>query len=58
MAADTIHLFLNPTAGRGRAGRRYPRILELFQQSGIQVDNYASQGVGDLEAQVLRSVDA
>ena len=58
MAADTIHLFLNPTAGRGRAGRRCPRILELFHQSGIQVDYYASQGVGDLEAQVLASVDA
>ena len=58
MAADTIHLFLNPTAGRGRAGRRQPRILELLQKSGVQLDYHASRSVGDLEAQVMRHVDA
>jgi diacylglycerol kinase (ATP) len=58
MAADTIHLFLNPTAGRGRAGRRQPRIIELLLQSGVQVEYHASQSAGDLETQVLRAVDA
>ena len=58
MVADTIQLFLNPTAGRGRAGRRCPRILELFQQSGIEVEYFASQRIGDLETQVLERVDA
>lgn len=58
MAADTIHLFLNPTAGRGRAGRRQSRIIELLSQSGVPIEYHASQSVGDLETQVLREVDA
>ena len=57
MAADTIHLFLNPTAGRGRAARRQPRILELLKQSGVQVECHQSRSVGDLEDQVLQHVD-
>jgi len=58
MAADTIHLFLNPTAGRGRASRRHPRILELLSRSDLQIEDHASQSAGDLETQVLRAVDA
>jgi len=58
MATDTIHLFLNPTAGRGRAGRRRARILELLGQSGVPREYYASQSAGDLETQVLRQVDS
>jgi diacylglycerol kinase (ATP) len=58
MAADTIHLFLNPAAGRGRAGRRQSRIIELLGHSGIALEYHASQSVGDLETQVLREVDA
>lgn len=57
MAADTIHLFLNPTAGRGRAGRRRARILELLQRQGVTVEFHASRQLGDLESQVLRCVD-
>ncbi len=57
MAADTIHLFLNPTAGRGRAGRRQPRILELLEQSGINVEYHPSQSLGNLESQVLQHVN-
>jgi diacylglycerol kinase (ATP) len=57
MAADTIHLFLNPTAGRGRAGRRQPRILELLEQSGIDVEYHASQSLGNLESQVFQHVN-
>ncbi len=54
MAADTIHLFLNPTAGRGRAGRRQSRILELLEQSGVAIECHASRSLGDLEDQVLQ----
>ena len=57
MAADTIQLFLNPTAGRGRAARRQPRIIELLEQSGAGIEVHTSNARGDLEAQVLRSVD-
>ena len=57
MAADTVHLFLNPTAGRGRAGRRQARILELLEQGGVDVEYHASQSLGDLEAQVLQHVN-
>lgn len=57
MAANTIHLFLNPTAGRGRAGRRQPRILELLEQSGIDVEYHASRSHGNLESQVLQRVN-
>jgi diacylglycerol kinase (ATP) len=58
MTADTIHLFLNPIAGRGRAGRRQARIFELLDQNGIQIEYHESRSAGDLETQVLRHVDA
>ena len=58
MAADTTHLFLNPTAGRGRAGKRQPRILELLSRSGLDVEYHASRSAGDLETQVREQVDA
>jgi len=57
MSAETIHLFLNPTAGRGRAGRRQARIVELLQDSGLPFELYKSLAVGDLEEQVKRHVD-
>lgn len=49
-------LFLNPVAGRGRARRRLPRILELLEEAGIHVAVHQSVGVGDLEAQVAEAV--
>ena len=57
MMANTVHLFLNPTAGRGRAGRRQTRIIELLEDSGITVALHASRSRGDLEASVLRHVE-
>ena len=48
--------FLNPVAGRGRARRRLPRILELLEDAGIHVAVHQSAGVGDLEAQVAEAV--
>lgn len=57
MAADTIHLFLNPTAGRGRAARRQSRIVELLGHGNTHVACHTSRSPGDLEAQVLRHVN-
>jgi len=57
MAADTIHLYINPTAGRGRAGRRQNRIVELLEQKGIKLHIHASTAAGDVEAQLYRHVN-
>lgn len=57
MAADTIRLFLNPAAGRGRAGRRQDRIVELLQSEGLPLELHESSAVGNLEEQVRSHVD-
>ena len=57
MNAETVHLFLNPTAGRGRAGRREKRIAALLRAGGLDVEVHASTGVGDLEARVRTLVE-
>lgn len=57
MTGNSISLFLNPTAGRGRARRRLPRIEALFRQHGISVDVLASQAIGDLENQVTTCIN-
>ena len=49
-------LFLNPVAGRGRAKRRLPRVLELLEAAGTHVEVHQSTGVGDLENQVREAV--
>lgn len=58
MSDETLHLFLNPTAGRGRAGRRCARIETLLAEAGCPVETHLSRAVGDLEAQVTAAVDA
>jgi YegS/Rv2252/BmrU family lipid kinase len=58
MPFETIHLFLNPAAGRGRSGRRQARILQLLEQGGVNVTLSLSRAPGELEAQVLRCVNA
>jgi diacylglycerol kinase (ATP) len=57
MAANTLHLFLNPTAGRGRALRRQSRIVELLSPAGLGIEFHASRSPGDLEEQVRKQVD-
>lgn len=57
MNADCIRLFLNPTAGRGRAGRRRARIIELMESSKLPVELHMSNDVGHLEEQVKSHVD-
>lgn len=56
MASNNIDLFINPTAGRGRAGKRLSRICELAESSGLTFSVHASSAVGDLESQVQRFV--
>lgn len=56
MSSSTTPLFVNPAAGRGRAGKRLPRIVELLQSEGIEPDVSQSSGVGDLESRVRDAV--
>lgn len=58
MSADAVHLFLNPTAGRGRAGRRQARICELLQRDEFALEVHRSRAVGDLEQRVFDCVSA
>lgn len=57
MNTEPVHLFLNPAAGRGRAGKREARILALLGEPGFRVEVQRSRAVGDLEEQVRRCVD-
>jgi YegS/Rv2252/BmrU family lipid kinase len=56
MTTTTVDFFINPTAGRGRAGKRLPRILELFRAQGVDLLVHESSAVRDLEEQVRRAV--
>lgn len=56
MSTETVHLFLNPTAGRGRAGKRAQRIGQLLSEHGLRVEVHLSQAVGNLEEQVRQHV--
>ncbi len=58
MTDESLALFLNPTAGRGRAGRRLPRIIELLESSGVRTTLCRSRSAGDLEQQVCDRVNA
>jgi diacylglycerol kinase (ATP) len=51
-------LFLNPIAGRGRAKRRLPRVLELLETAGVHVEVHQSTAAGDLENQVREAVQS
>ncbi len=58
MTTEPISLFLNPTAGRGRAGRRMSRILKLFEEAGVSTNLCVGSAVGDLENKVYEQVCA
>lgn len=58
MSDDAVHLFLNPAAGRGRAGKREPRIRDLLRRCKKPIEVHLSRGVGDLEEQVRAQVSA
>ncbi len=57
MCADAVHLFLNPTAGRGRAGKREARIVTILERGGVTLTVHRSEAVGDLEAKGQAAVD-
>lgn len=52
MPVKPLPLYLNPVAGRGRAGRNAREIVELLAANGVQVTVIESSGVGDLERRV------
>jgi YegS/Rv2252/BmrU family lipid kinase len=58
MPDQPVSLFANPTAGRGRAGRRLARITELFEGAGLAAEVRASRAVGDLEEQIFAAVNS
>ncbi len=57
MSAETLHLFLNPAAGRGSAGRREAHIRDLLRLDGVPVEVHRSSGIGDLEERVRSEVE-
>ncbi len=58
MSTTSIPLFINPTAGRGRAGRRLPTIRSLLRDNGVDTDVHTSTAMGDIEQQVRAVIDA
>ena len=53
MTEAPIPLFLNPVAGRGRAGRKGRAIREILAASGVDTEIIASVAAGDLEDRVF-----
>jgi YegS/Rv2252/BmrU family lipid kinase len=58
MQEPPVPLFLNPTAGRGRAGQRLARIEQLFAESGLAITLVPSRAMGDIESQVTDYINA
>lgn len=52
MTSEAVSLFINPTAGRGRAGRRLEKIEAILRGANIEFLVHRSRAVGDLEEQV------
>lgn len=57
MTDNAVPLFLNPAAGRGRAGRRIARIEQLFRDRNIPITLVTSRAMGDLEDKVTTYVN-
>jgi diacylglycerol kinase (ATP) len=55
---EPIPLFVNPVAGRGRAGRNISAVTRSLAAFGISHVVVQSQSAGDLEAGVLNAVSA
>ena len=58
MKTEPIPLFLNPVAGRGRAGRNISQVAELLGSLGINHYLVKSESVGDLETKVFNAASA
>jgi len=57
MREKPVPLFINPTAGRGRAGRRLPTIEKLLNEGGVEVEIRPSDATGNLEQQVAAAIE-
>jgi YegS/Rv2252/BmrU family lipid kinase len=53
MTAEPIPIFVNPAAGRGRAGKTSTAIVALLKTTGVSVEVMESRGVGDMESRVM-----
>jgi YegS/Rv2252/BmrU family lipid kinase len=40
-------VILNPTAGKGKAAKQFPKIDSFFRESGLEYEIYLTKGVGD-----------
>ncbi len=58
MSTTSIPLFINPTAGRGRAGRRLLTIESLLRDNCVDTEVHTSTAMGDIEQQVRAVIDA
>lgn len=56
MTDKPVFLCVNPTAGRGRAGKRLPHIKAMFEAACVPLQISTSTGVGDMEDQVAAQV--
>ena len=57
MPLDPVHVFLNPTAGRGRARRRLTRLQEILLEAGLETVVHSSRRMSDIEESVRRHVE-
>ncbi len=57
MTAIPVHVFLNPTAGRGRARQRLTRLQEILLAADLEPVVHSSRSMGDIEESVRKSVD-
>lgn len=58
MSSDTLPLFVNPIAGRGRTRRRLAGIVQILDAAGVAPEIRPSRAEGDIEAQVRDAVDS
>ncbi len=56
MSDSTIPVFLNPTAGRGRAAGRIPVVESLLREEGIPYDLILSERRWDIEQKIRQAV--
>jgi len=57
MANPSVTLFINPTAGRGKAGQRLQHIEAILDSEGVEFRTMTSRGVGDLERLVKNRIE-
>ena len=56
MIGQLVSLFINPTAGRGRAAGRLKPIEDSFAAAAVPLDVFASDATGSIENQVTQQI--